>query len=214
MNKTITRPSAQSATQVAAPAAAEPGYPAPETDYKGRSIAFYHPNGKGTGSALRLEPRINRTDRDRYNCFFVEMAVQKTPVRREGGATVPATFDWENKITVKLGFLDLAEILAVLEGRCESAGSGRNGLYHASGGGNTLITFQANREQGSYLFALSGKRAGEATPRKVAIALGAAEAIGLRCLLQVGLFFITFPGLMPSRMAVPASVPSLAVRAA
>ncbi|HQQ04367.1 MAG TPA: hypothetical protein PLT67_05945 [Kiritimatiellia bacterium] len=161
------------------------------TDYKGRAIAFYHPNGKGTGSAMRLEPRINRDDRDRYNCFFMELAGQKTAANLKAGAGVPATFDWAAKITVKLGFLDVAEILTVLEGRSDNAGGSRNGLYHAAGNGNTLISFQASREQRIYHLSIS-KKNGSETPRKLGITLSDTEATGLRCLLQTGLFFVTF----------------------
>lgn len=161
------------------------------TDYKGRAIAFYHPNGKGTGSAMRLEPRINRDDRDRYNCFFMELAGQKTAANLKAGAGVPATFDWAGKITVKLGFLDVSEILTVLEGRNDNAGGSRNGLYHAAGNGNTLISFQANREQRIYHLSVSKKNGAE-TPRKLGITLSEVEATGLRCLFQTGLFFVTF----------------------
>ncbi len=161
------------------------------TDYKGRAISFYHPNGKGTGSAMRLEPRINRDDRDRYNCFFMELASQKTAANLKGGAGVPATFDWAGKITVKLGFLDMAEILTVLEGRSDNAGGSRNGLYHAAGNGNTLISFQANREQRIYHLSVS-KKNGSETPRKLGITLSEVEATGLRSLFQTGLFFVTF----------------------
>ena len=58
------------------------------TDYKGRAIGFYHPNGKGNGSALRLEPRLNRDDADRYNCFFIELAPQKTTAVRGAGGVI------------------------------------------------------------------------------------------------------------------------------
>ena len=168
------------------------------TDYKGRAIAFYHPNGKGTGSAMRLEPRINRDDRDRYNCFFMELAGQKTAANLKAGAGVPATFDWAGKITVKLGFLDVSEILTVLEGRSDHAGGSRNGLYHAAGNGNTLISFQANREQRIYHLSVS-KKNGAQTPHKLGITLSESEATGLRCLLQTGLFFVTFSSFLRER---------------
>jgi len=170
-----------------------------ETDFKGRSISFYHPNSRGTGSALRLEPRINRDDRDRYNCFFLEMAPQKSAPKREGGTLVPATFDWGGKITVKMNFNDIAEMLTVLEGRAAQVGGERQGLYHAHGNGNTLITFQRQKEGAGYFFALSGKRGPDQPPRKVAISLSEVEATGLRCLLQTGLFFVTFSSLMRGR---------------
>lgn len=174
------------------PPAVEAGGSDQATDYKGRSLCLYHPNAKGTGSALRLEPRINRDDRDRYNCFFLEMASQKSTAVRSGGGGANATFDWEEKITVKLGFMDIAECLTVLEGRADKVGGGRNGLYHATGAGSTLISFMANREQGTFYLSLSAKRTGEEAPRKVGITLSGVEATGLRCLLQTGLFFVTF----------------------
>jgi hypothetical protein len=170
--------------------------PTPVTDFKGRSICFYHPSSKGSGSAMRLEPRLNRADHDRYNCFFLEMAAQKTPVRREAGRLTPATFDWSSKITVKLNFMDIAEMLTVLEGRTPKVGGDRNGLYHASGGGNTLISFQRHAESGVFYLAVSCKRRDDIEPRKIGIALNEAEAVGLRCILQTGLFYVSFPGLV------------------
>ncbi|HMO51355.1 MAG TPA: hypothetical protein PKE26_08695 [Kiritimatiellia bacterium] len=166
--------------------------PEPRTDFKGRSLGLYHPNSRGAGSALRLEPRVNRDDSERYNCFFLEMAAQKTPARRDSNGVVPATFDWANKITVKLGFLDVAELIAVLEGRLPRAGGERNGIYHATGSGNTVIAFVRNEENGSFYLALSAKRHGADAVRKVGITLSPVEAAGLRCLLQTGLFFVTF----------------------
>ncbi len=168
----------------------------PSTDYKGRSICIYHPNGRGEGSAMRLEPRVNRHGEDRYNCFFLEMASQKSAAQRQNGKTDYATFDWENKITVKLGFLDVGELLTVLEGKVPHVGGQRKGLYHASGIGNTLISFNRDAQRGSYYLTLSRKRNGDAHPLRIGIGLSDVEATGLRCLLQTGLFFVTFPSLL------------------
>ena len=168
---------------------------APPTDYSGRSICFYHPNNRGTGTALRLEPKVNRDDEDRYNCFFLEAARQKATAKQNAFAS----FDWENKITVKLGFMDICELLMVLEGRSEQAGSGRNGLYHATASGNTLISFKRDNERGGYYVSISRKRKGEEEAQRIAIGLSEAEALGLRCLLQTGLFFITFPRVTRTR---------------
>jgi hypothetical protein len=131
--------------------------------------------------------------------WFVEMAAQKSAARREGGGMVPATFDWNSKITVKLNFMDIAEMLTVLEGRALRVGGERNGLFHANGGGNTLISFQRNAEQGTYYFGLSCKRGKDEAPQKLGIMLSDAEATGLRCLFQTGLFFLTFSSLLRER---------------
>lgn len=169
------------------------------TDYKSRSLGFYHQNNRGTGTAMRLEPRVNRDDSDRYNCFFIEMAGQKSAARREAGGVVPATFDWNSKITVKLNFMDIAELLTVLEGKALRIGGERNGLFHANGASNTLISFQRNPDQGTYYFALSCKRGKDDAPQKLGIMLSEAEATGLRCLFQTGLFFLSFSSLLRER---------------
>lgn len=166
------------------------------------SLCFYHANGKGTGSALRIEPRVNRREGDRYNCFFLEMAAQKSTAKKEGAVKQHATFDWEHKITVRMDFPDLCELLTVLEGRADKVGGERNGLYHASGSGNTLITFQRNKETRTYFLSLSRKNKGDDSARRIAITLSEVEATGLRCLLQTGLFFVTFfAALIPDRAA-------------
>ncbi len=166
-------------------------------DYKGRSICFYHPNSRGSGSALRVEPRINRHGEDRYNCFFLEMAAQKTARGRNGNAH--ATFDWEHKITVKLDFLDVCEILSVLLGLVPHAGGERKGLYHASPRGNTLISFSRDTERGTYYLSLSRKLNEADEPQRIGMALSMTEALGLRCLFQTGLFFVTFPNALKTR---------------
>ncbi len=169
------------------------------TDYKGRSICFYHPNGRGSGSALRVEPRVNRHDEDRYNCFFIEMATQKSTAKGDRSAGDFATFDWDNKITVKLGFLDICEMIIVLEGRAPHVGGGRKGLYHASGTSNTLISCSRDAERGTYYLSLSRKRKGDIEAQRIGIGLSEAEATGLRCLFQTGLFFVTFSSALKSR---------------
>lgn len=163
-------------------------------DYSGQSLGLYHQNGRGTGSALRLELRLNRAGEHRYNCFFLEMATQKTCVQRQNGETQPATFDWERKVTVKLDFIDVCELLTVLEGRAGKVGGERSGLYHTAGGANTLIGFQRNAEQHTYYLGLSKKRDKDETPQKIGMTLSEVEATGLRNLFQTGLFYITFNG--------------------
>ena len=157
-------------------------------------VAFYHPNSAGTGSAMKLEPRVNRVEADRYNCFFMDMAVQKTAALAQDGKRTHASFDWEHKLTVKLGFMDICAILEVLEGRCDKLGGARNGLFHQNGDACTIITLQ-KADKGGYFLGLSRKTSANAMSR-AGIVLSGAEALGLRCILQAGLFFITFHSLL------------------
>lgn len=155
-------------------------------------VVFYHPNAKGSGCALQLDIRLNTGEERRYDCFFLSMARQKSLASRTAGHEVPASFDWENRLTAKLGFLDVCEILTVLEGRRPSVGNGRGGLFHASGEGNTVIDFRRSDEPAGYSVGLSRKNRSEDPPVRMQILLGEAEAAGLRCILQQGLFFLSF----------------------
>ncbi|MBN1557439.1 MAG: hypothetical protein JW951_04765 [Lentisphaerae bacterium] len=153
---------------------------------------FYHPNKNGTGMAARFELKLDPLRRHGGSCFFLEMARQKTAAAGPGQDRVPATFDWSNKATVKLGFLDLCEFLAVLETRQEQAGGARKGLYHATGAGNTLIGFGRNAERGGYGLSVSRKdRAGSIVFRGH-ILLSEAEGIGLKHIFQHGIFHLAF----------------------
>ncbi len=159
------------------------GYPA--------ALRFYHPSGSGHGAAMQLEPRFSNSQESRYNCFFLEMASQQSSPRHAGGKRVHATFNWEDKLAVKLDFPDICEMLVVLEGRAEKAGGSRGGLFHQSGNANTIITCQKG-EQDGYLIGLSRKNMETGQTRRVHIVLCEAEAVGLRHVLQTSLFFLSF----------------------
>ena len=154
-------------------------------------LAFYHPTAAGNGVALQVAPRVNRREADRYNCFFFELAAQKA-APKEGEKRSFAAFDWENKLTVKMDFGDLCEMLLVLEGKQEKVGGQKSGLYHDSEKANTVISFGRIPERSGYSFGLSRKDKESGQVSRLSIALSEAEAIGLRCILQSGLFFITF----------------------
>lgn len=157
-----------------------------------QKLAFYHPNAAGNGVALQFEPRVNKRESDRYNCFFFEMAAQKTAAERDGDKRVMPTFDWFNKLTVKMDFADICEMLLVLEGRQERVGGQKNGIYHDTDKANTVITFGKIPDKGGYSFGLSRKEKGTGALTRMTIGLSEAEAIGLKTLVQTGLFFITF----------------------
>ncbi len=157
-----------------------------------QKLTFYHPNAAGSGVALQLAPRVNRQESDRYNCFFFEMAAQKTAAERDGDKRVFPTFDWENKMTVKMEFADLCEMLLVLEGRQDKVGGQKNGLYHDSEKASTVISFGKIPEKSGYSFGISRKEKESGKLTRLNIGLSEGEAIGLKCILQAGLFFITF----------------------
>jgi hypothetical protein len=151
---------------------------------------------------MRLDLRLRETEEDRYDCFFLELAHQRPAdaARPSGG---PAAFDWEHKATVKLGFADVCALLAVLEGAQSAVGDQGNGLYHQTDDVSTLIAFRRTTERPGYFLGLSRKRNGGEHLFKGHILLSEAEGIGLRCLFQTGLFYMTFhANLQPRRSGV------------
>lgn len=160
-------------------------------------LGFYHPTQSGGGAAMRLDLKLTRGS---DSCFFLELAPQKTAATRDGGGRSPATFDWEKKLIVKLGFTDVCEFLTVLEGRADKVGGQRNGLFHDNGKASAVISLQRNTEKGGYSLGVSKKSKEGGDAVRQGILLNDSEAIGLRGILQASLFYLAFGGgLTPPR---------------
>ena len=165
---------------------------APARDYRPR-LAFYHANGKGTGSAAKIEVVPAGGDRD--GAVFLTLAPQKSVASgsSDQGNRQHATFDWANRITVKLNFGDLCQMLLVFKGQSATIAEGK-GLYHDSRASTTLInlTRQAEPYPGLALD-VSRKGKGEAeSAARVRIVFGVAEAYGLGAVLEQSLGLVAF----------------------
>lgn len=113
-----------------------------------KSYAIYRTNRENKGTAIQweLSHKVTKNkkneDVDLY-FMFLEGAPQVGVDDNDN-----ARYDWQNKITVKLGENDIGEILAVLNGLKDSAGY-KGSLYHQTpGGGNKSITFAINQPEG------------------------------------------------------------------
>lgn len=100
---------------------------------------MYHPNTKGTGSALRLELHPAHDNAD--GSIIATLAPQKTVGMSNGTELTFPTFDWEKAIRIKLNYLDLTEILQVLRGYYESIADGK-GLFHRTTTAKMVIKFE------------------------------------------------------------------------
>ena len=100
------------------------------------TLTMYHPNGKGTGSAIRLE--LHPAHDDTAGSIMATIATQMTTGNCMDSMPVYPRFDWEGAITVKLDFTDISKMLQVFLGECESLEDGR-GLFHKSTRGTTKI---------------------------------------------------------------------------
>ena len=155
------------------------------------TLAFYHPIRSGKGMALRLDLRLNEMPGGRYNCYFMEMASQKAPSQVVGGQRVPATFDWENKVTVKLNFHDVSAMICVLEDRVESLSQQGDGLYHQIGATDSIISLKRSTDTPGFIMGISKRRKGESLFRGH-FQLSIIEAEGLKQIFKTSLFRLAF----------------------
>ena len=141
------------------------------------NLTFYHPNAKGTGSAvsMNLHPAHDRVD----GSIMMRVANQMTVGNRMGPNPVYPRFDWENSINVKLDFNDLCKMLQVLRGECESI-DGDHGLYHRSPAGATSIRLRHLLEpvQGYSLEVYRTPKSGD-NEQRAHVLFSAAESLGL-----------------------------------
>lgn len=110
--------------------------------YQKREYRVYKPNNNGSGSASSWQISTKIVDSKEEKNVFLDLANQK-PSNNDNAA-----FDWDSKLTAKLGLNDLGDMLAVLRGLKDGVGNlkdgKRSGLYHQNSKGNTVIYFNEN----------------------------------------------------------------------
>lgn len=156
-------------------------------------LSVYHANGKGSGSAARFEVVPASGDRD--GAVFLTLAMQKSVATGtvDQGNRQHATFDWVNRITMKLNFGDLCQMLLVFKGQLAAIAEGK-GLYHDSRSTTTIInlTRQSDPHPG---LALEVSRRSKDDPEstvRARIVFNAAEAYGLGAALEQVLGLLAF----------------------
>ena len=153
------------------------------------SLVLYKANAKCTGCAMKME--LHPAHGDTSGCIMATLASQKTVGDYRGPNPTLPTFDWENPITVKLDFTDLAKMLQVFRGESESIEEGR-GLVHRSPSGLAYIRLAHLVEP------IPGYRlevefhAGAGSVGKRTVMLAPYEALGLTAAIEDSLGFICF----------------------
>ncbi len=175
---------------------------APTRTYRPQ-LSFYHANGKWSGSAARFEVVPACGDRD--GAVFLTLAQQKSVASGSAGqgGRQYATFDWPNRITVKLNFSDLCQMLPVFKGLAATVADGK-GLYHDSRSTTTLINLTRQAEPYTGL-ALEVSRRGKAESEpatRTRIVFNNTEAFGLGAVLEQVLGLLAF-GVPNDAMHIP-----------
>lgn len=97
-----------------------------------KSFKIFRANKSREGAASQW----SLSDKEGKVSLFVDAAKQKPTDDAEGNAT----FDWDSKLTMKLGEPDVGEILCVLKNIKREVGTGK-GLFHANDKGNSVLNF-------------------------------------------------------------------------
>lgn len=154
------------------------------------TLAFFHPNAKGTGGALKMElhPAHGNVD----GSIMATFAKQLTIGDRYATPPTFPTFDWDNLICVKLDFNDLTKMLEVFRGVKESIENGK-GLYHTSPSGTTKIVLRHMIEPDTgYSFEVYRNKPGAPESVNARITLSSNEAYGLAVAIEDSLGAICF----------------------
>ena len=182
-------------------------------DYRPR-LSFYHANGKGTGSAARFEVVPACSDRD--GVIYLTLAQQKSIATGvdDQGKRQYATFDWQNRVTVKLNFSDLCQMLLIFRGQATIIADGK-GLYHDSRNMTTIInlTQQAEPYLGLALDVSRRSKAESDPAVRVRIVFNSAETFGLGAVIEQSLGIIAF-GISKEAFCIPAPACSESKRSA
>lgn len=159
------------------------------------TLVLYHANGKGTGSAIKLELYPARVGDLDSGAIYATIAPQSTLGDRRSTPPIYPRFDWDNAINVKLEFTDLSKVLQVLRGETESIDDSK-GLLHPYHDKCQTIRFRHMIEPvcGYSLevyetFTGDGEHANE---RRAYIFLSTAEALGLSLAIEHSFAAIAF----------------------
>lgn len=152
------------------------------------SLVYYHPNAKGTGCAIRFQliPATARAE----GCIMMNLANQSRVASAAGGERTFASFDWNRRLCVKLGFADLCRMMQVFRGECESIGDGK-GLYHHIAGCTTRIVLR-HRIEPAPGYSIEVYRTRDGEDSHAHILLSPSEAYGLAQVIDHSLAAVCF----------------------
>lgn len=175
-------------------------------------MSYYHANAKGNGSAINIElhPAHWSVEGNVEGSLFVSMANQKTVGVRNGAETVFPSFDWKNRLILRLTMSDIAQIMMVFRGMQESVCDGK-GIFHRSSRYNTIIKFEHRIEpHPGYTLDVYRKSLDGAEQQHSFIAFSPAEAVGLSLAIEQSMGFIAFgiPEVRERAAQAPADAPA------
>ena len=148
-------------------------------------MTLFHPNGKGTGCAMKLE--LRPAEREVDGSVFVTLSPQKTV----GSSVTNPTFDWDNPVTAKLDILELTQMLQVLRGMQESIDDGK-GLFHRTADANKVIKFEHRIEPVPGYWLDISEKPFDGELRRVGMFICTYEANAICIILEQAMIYMAF----------------------
>lgn len=111
------------------------------------SWRIYKPNKTNNGAASQWQ--LSEKKDEKYDKWMFFLTVTKQTGVSDGNAS----FGWEQAgsvINMKLGEVDLGELLTVLNGLSGAAGKDGKGLFHKTPKGNTVLQFSKLEKDGNF----------------------------------------------------------------
>lgn len=157
---------------------------------RGAAWTIYHPNGKGTGSAVKMELRPAHGDVE--GGILATLAPQKAAGTVVEGVHFYPTFDWEKAVTVRLGLEEITQLVMVLRGVNESVADGK-GFFHRSETANAVIKFEHRIEPvPGYMLDISRRPIGSEDMQKMFFFFRPVEATALGLALEGAMVQVVF----------------------
>lgn len=155
----------------------------------------YKPRKTNDGAASKLEMKIVTEEKEKDGKKFTVRDVQLFWVATQQTGTDTngnASFGWDDpkkSVTLKLGEVDLGELLAVLNGSKKHIGAPKNdkgagGLFHKNDKGSTAMTLE--RGDSGYSLLLS-KKVGKDAPVRISHQVTIGEGEVLKVVLEAAI---------------------------
>ena len=156
-------------------------------EIEGGQMFICHANAKGNGCAICVERRPARTEC--RGCVVMTFAAQMDESRQE---KMFPRFEWDKAIRVKLDLVDVARMLQVFRGECESICDGKGIFIRSLGHAVRFNVRHVIEPVFGYIFEVYrvNTSTGEETSRL--IALSSAEALALSLALENSMGMLAF----------------------
>ena len=144
-------------------------------------ISIYHPNQKCTGSAFQVEvsgPKVDENNQPIEGRVFFYFAPQRTVGAIENGKRIPPTFNWGDKVIIRLTIFEVAQIIEVFRGVKEKLVDG-SGLFHRTSKGSATLTLEHQKDPYEGYWLNITKNPVEGESQKIGIFITPTEAFTL-----------------------------------